>query len=321
MVIPRTPAVAVLITACSALSAVSTAFGAEEVKLPPHPTLVYAQSQLVIAADNHQPVIDGGGKHIVLSENTPLATERTAGYLPGVTADVKVAQLSTRPVTLDALGDRKLKGQESECTFTLTPSADLQNCFLLSVSYDKDSLHDPEVSDSSSISVVEVGNLTAGKPFQKTVKLNVVFPERYTDKPLAMGPSYINMQTFWLLFSNGTEVDTGRSSIAAKFFYHRERMAHLMAVKAWKNAHASDSQPPRPILQIPPLLKDTAGLPATNVTLTVGPDGLVSDVKLDPALPKDPAEILETTFRAWLFLPAIKNGVATSTRLRMPLQF
>jgi len=42
---------------------------------------------------------------------------------------------------------------------------------------------------------------------------------------------------------------------------------------------------------------------------------------LDQDFPEPAKGVLTTTLGAWLFLPAIKNGVASPTRIRIPLEF
>jgi hypothetical protein len=55
--------------------------------------------------------------------------------------------------------------------------------------------------------------------------------------------------------------------------------------------------------------------------LTLSAEGKVTQVVLDQAFPDPAKDVLTSTLGAWLFLPAIKNGVAVPVRIRVPLEF
>ena len=105
-------------------------------------------------------------------------------------------------------------------------------------------------------------------------------------------------------------------------FQRREQVIHAASVKRWVEKNRSASQPVQPLLQIPPLLASTADIPhEVTATLTISPAGTVSDVELSRRLPDPADETVRTTLNAWLFLPKIQDGVATTARVTVPLNF
>jgi hypothetical protein len=108
----------------------------------------------------------------------------------------------------------------------------------------------------------------------------------------------------------------------AAFYHDRERAAQLLAVAAWRKGNAGQSRPAQPFLQIPPLFDGTVPLPqSSDVTLQIDAEGKVTDVLLPPSFPAAAADTLDTTLRAWLFLPALKQGAPVPSRVRLPLNF
>jgi len=308
----------------------------DKFKLPAHPTLLFAeygkQRLPVVAASKNLPVVVIGGKREILKETTPLLTQRAATYGPasaemsgGITHD---EWLQLPPSRSDGLGGATRSATQFDLTLTFTAAQDLEDCYLVLIGFDVESLLDAETPDSSTISVREIGSLKAGEPKTLNFTARVIFPLKFANgdpwkKQIGAGQfKFTVMPLVWQLFSGGVQVKTKVSEYAPLFFYHRERMAHHAAVKAWRQENRKGNQPVRPVLQIPPLLESTAGFPAeATATLSIAADGTVTQVVLDQAFPDPAKEVLTTTLGAWLFLPAIKNGVAVPVRIRVPLEF
>jgi len=291
--------------------------------LPAHPTLLYAEykgAQLpVVAASGEKPVVIIDGKRRALPSTTPLRAERAARYQPAdVAFDVKI--LKRTHVSLRDMGGQELSAEEFKLSVTATANKEVPDCFLVMLCYNADALTDPSLPVSSSLRVRELGTLHPGTPTHLEFETRIVFPLRYADKPRAMGPEYILMETLWQVFSQGAEVRPDVSDKVAAFYYHREKSAQQIALAAWRRENANGNRPVQPLLQIPPLLEFPVATPtAVTATLSIAADGSVSHVSLDGNLPEQVQTLLSRTLGAWLFLPAIKDGVPIPTRVRIPL--
>ena len=296
---------------------------AQSSPLPAHPTLLYAEykgAQLpVVAASGEKPVVIIDGKRRTLPASTPLRTERAARYHP-VNVVLDVRTLKRTPVHLRDMGGQQLSAQELKFSVTATADQVVPDAFLVMLCYDADALNDPSLPASSSLRVRELGTLRPGTPTHLEFETRVVFPLRYASKPLAMGAEYIVMEMFWQVFSQGAEVRSDVSDKVAAFYHHREKSAQQIALAAWRRENATGNRPAQPLLQIPPLLEFPVATPTSvTATLSIAADGAVSEVSLDGSLPAEVQTMLSRTLRAWLFLPAIKDGIPIPTRVRIPL--
>lgn len=297
---------------------------------PPHPSLLYAEVKgerhPVIGAEQDRPVIERDGRRRRLPSGTPLVTERAARYAP-VSAEVtgptitNLRKVLFRPVLSKSAGvssDTRW-GEEFDVELSVLSRDAISDCYLVAVSFDRDSLEDPGTVAASQISIHEVGDLQPGQPRVVRFRGQLFFPPR-PSSPSAPDTPDDRMVTFCQLFTRGQEVRTNVPPIAPRFYHQRECALHRTAVAAWCRQGRAETRPVQPFLQIPPLLPSTDGIPpGASVGLTIGADGQVDTVELDPGIAADTADLLATTFRSWLFLPRLKDGTAVASRVTFPL--
>lgn len=313
-----------LVFVCASLAA-SLALQADEAKLPLHPTLFNADYKgkpyPVVAASGEKPVILVDGKRRTLPASTALVSERGARYHPA-RAVIDGQTTKTTRVVLSDLSERRVNAQEVDFAIETTVDQNLADCYLVLVTFDTSSLTQSTIDTSTSIRVHELGSLLAGVPKKTTISTKIIFPQRFATKSPALGAEYIVMQTHWQLFSGGAEIRSNVSDRVSAFYHNREKIALMISRARWQNANRTGSRPMQPFLQIPPLLEDTENLPKdATATLTIAADGTVVGVSLDRPFPEEAAEILTTTFGAWLFLPSLKDGQPIASRASIPLKF
>lgn len=304
---------------------------AADAALPPHPTILTAEYQgknlPVVGAEKNHPVVIVDGARKALPYTTPLTTDRAAHYLPAkatLTGGITKRYFVEKDNWSGSRAFDATKEQAMDVELSLTAEQDLTDCFLMAVAYE---LTPPETSDIrdrnyAAISVHEVGTLMAGVTKKIAYGEVAKFPVRYSDRPQPDAPPYTKMRYFWLLFSGGGEVRTDPPAAVSEFFYRRERLLHSLTLTAYLRQNKDKSQPVRPMMMIPPSLENTQGFPANaSATLTVGADGTVIEAVLDQQFPADAATVIDTTLKAWLFMPEIKNGKPVPAKVRIPLQF
>jgi hypothetical protein len=292
--------------------------------LPPHPTLLLAETRSgplpVVAAEDNRPVVVIEGARRALPVSTRLIAERGARY-PAVLAAVETRVLKRTPVIMSELSGRRTTAVEFTVEALVRCDQDLPDCYLVILSYDSVCVSDLDRDPASSLRVREVGALRAGEPRRITVEFRVTDPERVPARSATAVGSVTRMETCFQLFSGGVEVGTPPPTEAAAFYHSRERAALRLAIEAWKKGNLRTTRPAQPFLQIPPLL-GSATLPASGAaTLRIAADGTVTEVSLDPAIPDTAVGPLTSTLQAWLFLPALKDGVPAASRARLPLTF
>lgn len=300
--------------------------------LPPHPTVLTAEYHRknlpVVAAEKDCPVVMVDGVRKVLANTTPLTTERAARYLPAK-ARLNGGIIKQYTVEIDKVdaphGFLVPTEERVDVELWLTAEQYLADCFVMYVAYEENPPDSVDLADRNYavIGVQEVGMLKAGEPKKISYNSRAKFPPRFTDmRQAVLNPQFTKMRYFWLLFSGGGEIQTRPSPVVAEFFHRRESLMHSLARTAWLRKNAGKDQPVKPMMMIPPLLENTEGLPHNaSATLTIASDGTVSEVTLDQSIPFDATKVITTTLRAWLFMPAIKNGQPTPAKVRVPLQF
>lgn len=288
---------------------------------PPHPTLLVAEYKgamhKVVAVEKEEPVILVEGRKKTLRGKIPLATERLAGYR-GTQAAITAVNISGVQV-VSAMSEfgaeeaaskpRGTLGGFVEFAATITAGQDLGDCYLALFAVDDSFMHGSTDRPNAQIRVRQIKDLRAGE----------ATPVKFSTTPFLFSGK---ARVFALLFSGGDEVNTNQSAAARHYFQRREQVIHSASVKRWVEENRAASRPVQPLLQIPPLLGSTEGIPReVSATLTISPAGTVSDVDLSRRLPDPADETLRATLRAWLFLPKIQDGVATVSRVTVPLNF
>lgn len=288
---------------------------------PPHPTLLLAEYKgamhRVVAVEKEEPVILLDGRKRTLRGNVPLSTERLARYR-GTQASMTAVKISGVQV-VSAMSDfgaeeaatkpRGTLGGFVEFAATITAGQDLTDCYLALFAVDDSFMHGATDRPNAQIRVRQIKDLRAGEA---------------TAIKFSTSPFLLNgkARVFALLFSGGDEVTTSRTDDAGQYFQRREQVIHSASVKRWVEENRAASRPVQPVLQIPPLLASTADIPReVSATLTISAAGTVSDVDLSRRLPDPADKTLRDTLRAWLFLPRIQDGVATVSRVTVPLNF
>ncbi len=319
------------------LFANATLIGKEPISVPLHPTLVFAESNgtryQVIAADKDKPVVMIDGKRTSLPSETTLLTERAPGYA-GMSATFRNEQFKGRQLTA---GPKRMPDYLDEVTTEIIAAQDLSDCFLVIIHFEEEFLMSEEERAASrkknaeifsdrpvakpKIRVQQIGNLKANEPSTVTFSSVLSLDTRSTNLPPEVQISF-KTSMLYLLFSEGLEVKSPQSTASSAFLYHREKLIHSLLVQRWLKQNAKADQPLNPVLQIPPLLDATEGVPSgATATMTIAPDGTVTAVSLDREFPAAAATLVQTTLRAWLFLPKLKAGVPVESRVRVPLQF
>lgn len=288
---------------------------------PPHPTQLLAEyrgaKHPVVAVEKEDPVIILDGRRKPLRGNIPLSTERLprfAGSKAAITS-VRIEGVQVVSAMSDfsaaeaAASPRGTLGGFVEFTGTITATQDLADCYLALFAIDEDFMRGISDRPNAQIRVRQLPDLRAGK----------AAPVKFSTTPFLQRGK---VQVFALLFAGGDEVSTDQTAAAAQYFLRREQVIHSAMVKRWLEENRGANRPVQPVLQIPPLFASTDGFPSgISATLTVGPDGTVSAVVLSGQLPVPAEKALLDTLHAWLFLPKIQAGVATATRVTVPLTF
>jgi TonB family protein len=288
---------------------------------PPHPTSLLAEYKgarhVVVAVEKDVPVILVEGRRKVLRGNPPLSTERLAGYR-GLRASLKgirtsgvqvVSAMSELDAEEAATKPAATLGGYVEFTATVTADQDLADCYLALFAVDDTFMQGASDRPNAQIRVRQIKDLRAGQSAQI----------QFSTTPFLLGRK---ARVFALLFSGGDEVFMPQAAPAWKYFQRRERVIHTATVRHWLDENPGANRPAQPVLQIPPRFTSTEGFPRScAVTLTVSPDGTVSDVDLSNRLPDPADETLREALQSWLFLPQIENGAAKSCRVTVPLTF
>lgn len=310
----------------AAISTVGTGSIAAAESAPPplHPTLLVAElagtRSTVIAVEGNQPVIVREGKRVKLAETTPLFTERAAHFGPA-RATLAIAISNRERVVYGTLATERHHGERFDVTATITAATDLPDSYFVIIAFDRDFLTDTKQADFSQISLFEAGSIKAGETRTVRMKAGMKFPHRKLD-PHKVGKQLFETRAFGLLMSQGAEVAGTAPAVAREFFFTRERAAHRTVVATWRAQNREGNRPAMPFLQIPPLLDSTDGFPnPASATLTVDAEGIVIRAMLDQQFPPLAAQTLEHTLGAWLFMPALKDGMPVTTRVRVPLRF
>lgn len=121
----------------------------------------------------------------------------------------------------------------------------------------------------------------------------------------------------------GLEIPTNQKWLAWKYYAIVEQDALKTAVAAYLQKFAGANRGVTPVLMARPFIPKDVPKPTepSAATLTVGADGLVTDVTTegisDPRLEK----YVTDAMRGWLFLPKLKNGEPTAARVKIPIQF
>ena len=297
----------------------SMAFADERVA-PPHPTLLlveyHGKTYPVISVEKEDPVILVDGKRQRLRNTVPLSTERANRYA-GPKAQMtnqrtEVLQLLNAPSELDV---DKVKnnpgttlGGYVEFSATITAAENLSECYVALFAFDVGFLVGQHDKPNAQLRVRRIPDLVQGQP--TAVK--------FSSSPFL---SSKRVKVFALLFSGDHEVSTNVSPDAWRYFDRRERVVHAAAVRQWLKENSGQSKPLRPMLQIPPLFESTEGFPPNaTATLIVAPDGTVSHVGVD-GFDRTAEDVLRTTLSAWLFMPALKDGMPIESRVSVPLRF
>ncbi len=293
---------------------------------PPHPTVLSAEYQgqayPVLAAEKDRPVVRVAGANKVLGATAPLQTARAARYHP-VRVRVDTRLLERTRYGLADLSGRQVPAQDIKVSVDLTAEADVADAYLLVICEDRIPAGDRKSTPvPPTLRLQAVGELKAGETTRVAFVIQRVSPQYSGVRTQGPAGDSAAIVLYPHVFSEGIELRTNLSDDAASFHHGREVEALKVASAAWLRENAHGDRGLQPFLQIPPLLSSKDGVPASVLaTLSIGADGLVSEVVLDPALPPDPRAAIESALGGWLFLPAVKAGKPVATRIRVPLKF
>ena len=293
---------------------------------PLHPTLLSAEHQQtahpVIAAEKDRPAVMIAGARKILGATAPLQMARAARYHP-VRARLDPEVIERTRYGLADLSGAQVQAQDLKVSVDITAEADVADAYLLVIVDDGlPTAAGKAAPRPPTLRLQAVGALPADERRRVDFTVTRVSPQRAGGRgSSAVGDSGEGI-LYWQLFSEGVELRTNLSGDVAAFHRRREEGALRVAVAAWLRENARRDRGLQPFLQIPPLLASKDGLPPSVVaTLTVGADGLVSAVALEPAPADEPRLALERALGGWFFLPAVKAGQPVETRIRVPLKF
>jgi hypothetical protein len=291
---------------------------------PPHPTLLSAEHQNamhpVVDAAKDRAVVSVAGGLKTLPALTPLQVARAARYHP-VRARIEPQVIERIRYGLADLSMQQIQAQDIKVSVEVTAEADVPDAYLLVICEDLLAVASGQPARPTP-RLQKIGSLRAEETEYVEFTLRATSPQRFPGRAPAPGGDGSDQRLYWQLFSEGVELRTNLSDEVAPFHRRREEQALALAVAAWLRENARGDRGAQPFLQIPPLLGGKEGLPASVVAmLTVAPNGMVSGVSLDPTPAAEPRAALESALGGWLFLPAVKAGLAVESRIRVPLKF
>jgi hypothetical protein len=302
----RCALVGLVLTGSSALPA------AAATAMPRRPAAVFA-----LHRGNMEPVVGAGwdNRPIIMDGDRRVTVEPTAAIGLNVGHAFAAGRVEIR--NLEALGWARTytannvqfsqRAVFTEVNATLVSETDLPDVFIVIVAFAAgEALDAPPLC---TLFVSDIGRLEANKPKR--------FSSRF---PPVEGEHQWNGTA--LVFSGGLEVrSSGGPDLLPQFFDSVERYKHGQRMQ--ERAHGADAaievfrQFP---VELPGDLKAAYSGQTVQVRLTISPQGNVSDLELvdlkDPKL----AGELRNQFGWWLFLPAVKNGVALERPAILPLR-
>ncbi|MBM3872180.1 MAG: hypothetical protein FJ382_00285 [Verrucomicrobia bacterium] len=291
---------------------------------PLHPTLLSAEHQNamhpVVDAAKDRAVVSIAGGLKTLPALAPLQVARAARYHP-VRAQLDPQVIERTRYGLADLSMQQIQAQDIKVSVEVTAEADVPDAYLLVICEDllASATGKPGMP---TLRLQKIGALRAEETEYVEFTVRTTRPQRFSGRAPAPGGDGSDQRLYWQLFSEGIELKTNLSGEVAPFHRRREEQALALAVAAWLRENAGGDRAAQPFLQIPPLLEEKEGLPASVLaTLTVAPNGMVSGVSLDPSPAAETRAALESALGGWLFLPAVKSGRAVETRIRVPLKF
>jgi hypothetical protein len=100
------------------------------------------------------------------------------------------------------------------------------------------------------------------------------------------------------------------------------RTLHRLSVLQYVRAAAGGRKPPKPYLMgLDRSHYQTLEITNLNALLTIDARGRVTDARIEPQLPAALDFQLTQDVENWLFLPAVADGHAVATRVRLPIRF
>jgi hypothetical protein len=309
-----------------ALVALSASAVAAPAEPPLHPTLLSAEYQEtaypVVAAEKERPAVMIAGARKVLGATAPLQMARAARYHP-VRARLDPEVIERTRYGLADLSGAQVQAQDIKVSVDITAEDEVADAYLLVIVDDGlPAAAGKAAPRPPTLRLQAVGALRKDEARRVDFTVTRVNPQRTGGRgATAVGDGGEGI-LYWQLFSEGIELRTNLSGDVAAFHRRREEGALRVAVAAWLRENARRDRGVQPFLQIPPLLASKDGLPPSVVaTLTVGTDGLVSSVSLEPTPADEARQALENALGGWFFLPAVKAGQPVETRIRVPLKF
>jgi hypothetical protein len=196
---------------------------------------------------------------------------------------------------------------------SLVPSRSFPHAFLAVVFFQMDptGLPDPE---SEVIAFHELGDLVADKKVDAKIDCAAILPK-----------GEARHHYFTLVFSEGREIGSEQSRIAAPYFRYFEMKAHAQVLAPYRQQFATASRPAVAYLRISPELPDGTDvkqLPKDiHLKFSVVETGEVDAVEYAEPLPAAVQESLRTAVTGWLFLPRLRDGIPVRSQITLPLSF
>lgn len=288
--------------------------------LPAHPTVLltdYKNAQRpVLRAVATDAVVAIDGKETRVRTDTRFFAERAPYFGPGFVTFSAVSysgqglRIVTDPdVNPDPGGP--LAAGNSLFEATVTPTAEIRGGFVAIVVFDALFLENETVAPRPEILIRELPPLPAG----------VATPVKFTTK---LSAHFRRAAFFPLVFATGgAEVRSNLGLNSSRYFSRVERLKLAAVIETFCRENPAATQAAKPVLRLQPELRDGADYGGQTVaaTATVSARGFVESVDLPAGLDRELGLAIRSAVSGWLFLPALRDGVAQPSRVQIPFKF
>ena len=286
-----------------------------EARPPPHPTEIFSigngRRLRVVGVSGKKPEVVADGKTMKVKPDGDFAFARANGYAPG---KVEIKNTLREYSGMQHRDSRGKIGSVVDMGVNiyadLVPQTSYSRCYFVLVLFDESYLNGLTDDSHTAFFFREIGRLDAGQ--KKEIRVDVDAEKE---------PS--QLACFFLVFSEGLEIESNQADLAAAFFRRGELIEHRKRLAAWFGEKRLGDCPPRAYVVVAPVLPMGVvadGLPnRIDASCTISVDGLVEGVELPGSIPAVVAAEVSRAVAGCLFLPRIEHGVPRRTRVQIPI--